>query len=163
MSIELLKQKLEDPNFYKQNIPNLFFIFSFWKKAHQEYQTAEEKKIVPNTLLRSAEHEDFFYNTYAISTEGEIDGDMAARLKSFAQSLELGEIRYMAHATNGFFPLLDENGVNVDNPDMKLGIPNLYIFTVSDTKPAKIDCPYSVLIKNGKAMKKWPICRSALS
>jgi len=162
MSIELLKQKLEDPAFYKQNIPNLFFIFSFWKKAHQEYQTAEEKKIVTNILLRSAEHEDFFYHTYAISTEGEIDADLAAKLKSFAQTLELGEIRYMAHGTNGFFPLLDENGVNVDNPEMKLGVPNIYIFTISDTKPTKIDCPFSVVIKNGKAMKKWPISRSAL-
>lgn len=63
MNTEKIQQKLQDPQFYKRHIPNLFFIFSFWKKAHQEYTTADSRKILVNHLLRRSEHEDFFYNT----------------------------------------------------------------------------------------------------
>ncbi len=164
MSVEILKQRLEDPAFYKKHIPNLFFIFSFWKKAYKEYQTAEDKKILPNYLLRRSEQEDFFYNTYVISTAGQIDDRMLTKLQLFAMNLGMGEIRYMAHGTNGFFPLLDEDKVNVYYPALKSEVEaeNLYFFTLSDTKPTTIECPYSVLIKNGSELKKWPVLKTAL-
>lgn len=164
MSIERLQQRLEDPAFYKKHIPNLFFIFSFWKKAFKEYQTAQEKKILPNYLLRRSKQEDFFYNTYVMSTEGEIEDTVVRKLEAFVTSLGMGEIRYMAHATNGFFPLDDENRVSIYSPELKTitNAEKLYFFTVSDTKPTTIECPYSVLIKNGNEFKKWPILKTAL-
>lgn len=164
MNVERLEQRLEDPAFYKKHIPNLFFIFSFWKKTYKEYKAATDKKIIPNYLLRRSEQEDFFYNTYAISTAGTIDESLLRKLESFAKNLGMGEIRYMAHGTNGFFPLLDENKVSSYCPGLisanETG--HLYLFTLSDTKPTTIECPYSVLIKNGNELKKWPILKTAL-
>jgi hypothetical protein len=164
MSVELLKQRLEEPVFYKKHIPNLFFIFSFWKKTYKEYQAAEHKKVVPNYILRRSKQEDFFYSTYAISTSGQIDGSILRKLETFALNLGMGEIRYMAHGTNGFFPLDDEDKVKAYCPELKPAseIENLYLFTLSDTKPTTIECPYSVLIQNGHEFKKWPILKTAL-
>jgi hypothetical protein len=164
MSVEILKQRLEDPAFYKKHIPNLFFIFSFWKKTYREYQSAKVKKILPNYLLRRSEQEDFFYNTYVLSTSGQIDTPMLQKLESFVRRLGMGEIRYMAHGTNGFFPLQHEDKVNVYCPALKseVDVENLYFFTLSDTKPTTIECPYSVFIQNGNELKKWPILKTAL-
>lgn len=161
-TLEKLQQKLEDPEFFKRHIPNILFIFSSWKKDFQRYQEADRRRIVTNHLLRRSEHEDFFYNTYAISTTGDIDASQVDRLRHIAQQLELGEIRYMAHATNGFHPLVDENGEIVDAPDIKLGVSDVYLFTLSDTDPAKIDCPYSVIIWKGRELKKWPLSRKVV-
>lgn len=163
-TIEKLQQKLEDPQFFKRHIPNVFFIFSSWKKDHQRYQEADKRRIVTNHLLRRSEHEDFFYNTYAICTSGDdIERSQVEQLRQLAQNLALGEIRYMAHGANGFFPLVDENGAIVDAPDIKLGIPDVYIFTVSDTNAEKIDCPYSVVIWKGRELKKWPLSQKAVN
>lgn len=162
MNTEKIQQKLQDPQFYKRHIPNLFFIFSFWKKAHQEYTTADSRKILVNHLLRRSEHEDFFYNTYAFSVTEDLDQAKLEHLTRMANGLALGEIRYMSHGTNGFFPLIDEEGQIVDAPDINLGIPGVYLYTVSDTKPEKIDCPVVVVIQKGKELKKWPLNRKAV-
>lgn len=162
MNTEKIQQKLQDPQFYKRHIPNLFFIFSFWKKAHQEYTTADSRKILVNHLLRRSEHEDFFYNTYAFSVTEDLDQAKLEHLTRMANGLALGEIRYMSHGTNGFFPLMDEEGQIVDAPDINLGIPGVYLYTVSDTKPEKIDCPVVVVIQKGKELKKWPLSRKAV-
>lgn len=162
-TLEKLQQKLEDPQFFKRHIPNILFIFSSWKKDHQRYMDADKRKIVVNHLLRRSEHEDFFYNTYAISTSGELEPARLEQLRQVVQNLALGEIRYMAHATNGFHPLVDENGEIVDAPDIKLGIPDVYIFTVSDTNAEKIECPYSVVIWKGRELKKWPLSQKVVN
>ncbi|MES2582741.1 MAG: hypothetical protein V4627_08505 [Pseudomonadota bacterium] len=162
MNFEKLKASLDDINFYKKNIPNLFYVFSFWKKAYQEYQGAQEKRILPSCLLRKSEHDTSHYNTYAISLAGAIDPDLADRLVGIAQNLDLGEVRFMAHATNGFFPMVDAQGVSVDHPDIALPT-GVHMYTIADTQPERIDCPCAVVIKSGAELKKWAIARTALA
>lgn len=162
MNIEKLKANLEDISFYKKHIPNLFFIISFWKKTYKEYQGAQKKSIVPSYLLRKSKHDSNHYNTYAISLAGEIDEAVVEKLIGIAQSLDLGEIRFMAHATNGFFPMVDAHGESVDHPNISLPT-GIYMYTLADSDPSVIDCPCAVVITNGEEVKKWAILRAALA
>lgn len=156
MTFKTLEKNLESPEFFKKAIPSFLF-FNPWKKELQKYQEAELKRVVPNYLLRKDEHDEFFYNTYAFSVNGAIDENSVENLIAMAHDLELGQVRYIAHGTNGFFPLIDENGKFADHTGIATNVEGLYLFTVSDDKENNINCPCSVVISKGKEMWKWPV------
>jgi len=133
MELNKLKANLENPEFYKKHVKG-FFLFSFWKKTYKTYREAEKKSIVPNYLLREDTHEDSFYNTYALSVDGAIDEATLQEITAQIKALDLGTIRYLSHGTNGFFPLVDENGVCVEETNIDINGKGIYVYAVSDFK-----------------------------
>lgn len=161
MTIGSLEAKLNDEAFYKRCIPNFLF-FSPWKKTYAQYNEADTKSVVPNYLLRKDAYGDFFYSTYAISIDGEIDNEKVEALQAFANGLELGQIRYLGSGINGFFPIHFDTGEMNEGVVLKPALAGIYIFVIANDKEQNADCPYSVIIKKGKAISKWSIPRNKI-
>ncbi|MCT4638989.1 MAG: hypothetical protein N4A72_14905 [Bacteroidales bacterium] len=163
MNLDTLKSKLNNREFFKSACPGRFLFWSFWKKSHEKYTTFPVKEVCKGTSLREFTYEDRIYNVIAYSTNGDIQPDILEEIKTFVNRVEIGQIRYESHGTNGFFPLTSPEG-EVRNGEDSLSaifkkVDNTFIIVVTEsgTNPVKVKSSQIAHIRNGKEIWHWSI------
>lgn len=169
MDVKLIEQKLNDKDFFKKACPGRFLFWPYWKKSHARYMAATEKGVCKSVKLREFAYAENVYSAMAYSTNGDIPAETVEELKSILGGVDIGNIRYEAHGTNGFFPLLNaEGGMQMEDHSIKAlcqKLQDIYIIIVSEIDTddfSKVTSSQIAYAKSGKEMWQWAIIDSNL-
>ncbi len=163
MELKTIEKELLNPDFFKKACPEKFLFWSFWKKSYEQYNKAQERGVCKAVTLREATYEDRAYRVLAYSVNGELSNTVIEELKQQINSADIGNIRYEAHGTNGFFPLLNEEGeLQWEDHELKGLYKNyngVFLIITSEQKEKKdrLQCSQIVYVKNGKSMSHWAL------
>lgn len=163
MDTTTLATKLNDSNFLKKACPGRFLFTPYWKKTFKSYTSATEKGVCKAITLRELTYDENAYRVMAYSTQSDISQKNINELREIVNSADIGTIRFEAHGTNGFFPLLNENGDLVFAQNNLTGLckqlDDIYLIIVATQadKKESLDCSQVVYIRNGKQMFHWAL------
>ena len=168
MNLANLKVKLNEKEVFRKACPGRFLFWPYWKKSYEKYISFPEKYICLAYDLREFQYDEYLYKIIAYSTKGDLSDATVLDLKSYVFNVEVNQIRFESHGTNGFFPLQDVKGISRNGEDSLTGIYNsvkdvfIIIVQTSIETTDEINCSQIVQIRKNKEIWHWALANKYL-
>ena len=151
--IEELKEKLEDPAFYKAVFRDNPQEASY---HYTEYTEAANRGVVPNVILREGALEGVWYRILAFSLNGVLPEDIRIRAAGLVGKLSEDEIAKELSDPKGFTYVFEDGEENALSAIYR-SMNGIYFLAAASGDQEEISCPVTVYVADDDELQIWPV------